>query len=117
MGAQKYLRVEYREPTYDNLKLIGVITMRVGLNNTVSAAGMDSWLAPVYKTALAYLQGQIIEADAAPVYTTHLTGAEKAILESETLLEQFVGAGDPLTHIDGDEDVADDQEADGFGDG
>jgi mono/diheme cytochrome c family protein len=56
-----------------------LLTMRVNLNSTVSVAGMDSWLAPVYKTARAYLQGQVIEADAAPVYTTHLTGKEKEI--------------------------------------
>jgi mono/diheme cytochrome c family protein/glucose/arabinose dehydrogenase len=40
---------------------------------------LDSWLAPVYKTAKAYLEGQTIEADNAPKYTTHLTGADKAI--------------------------------------
>jgi mono/diheme cytochrome c family protein len=56
-----------------------LLTIKANLSARISAAGMDSWLAPVYKTALAYLQGQVIEADAAPVYTTHLTGAEKAI--------------------------------------
>jgi mono/diheme cytochrome c family protein/glucose/arabinose dehydrogenase/lysophospholipase L1-like esterase len=43
--------------------------------------GDDSWLNPVYATAKAYLQGQKIEADAAPVYTTHLTGQDKAIFD------------------------------------
>ncbi|MDP6111107.1 MAG: cytochrome c [Planctomycetota bacterium] len=33
---------------------------------------------PVYTTAKAYLEGQAIEADHAPVYETHLTGAGKA---------------------------------------
>ena len=56
-----------------------LLTIKANLSARISVAGMDSWLAPVYKTALAYLQGQIIEADAAPVYTTHLTGTEKAI--------------------------------------
>ena len=53
--------------------------MGVSLNAPVSVEGMDSLMSPVYKTAMAYLQGQTIEADSAPVYTTHLTGVEKEI--------------------------------------
>lgn len=41
----------------------------------------DSWLKPVFTTAKVYLEGQTIEADAAPVYETHLTGNEKAIFD------------------------------------
>ena len=40
---------------------------------------LPRWISPVFKTATAYLQGQQIEADSAPVYTTHLTGADKKI--------------------------------------
>ncbi len=43
------------------------------------SSAMDSWLSPVYTTAKAYLEGQMVEADNAPVYTTHLSGADKKI--------------------------------------
>ena len=56
-----------------------VLAMGVSLNAPASVEGMDSLISPVYKTAMAYLQGQTIEADSAPVYTTHLTGVNKEI--------------------------------------
>ncbi|MFT5124952.1 MAG: mono/diheme cytochrome c family protein/glucose/arabinose dehydrogenase [Candidatus Omnitrophota bacterium] len=56
-----------------------LLKMTVNLNTSVLGKLKDPWLAPVFQTAEAYLQGQKIEADNAPVYTTHLTGADKAI--------------------------------------
>jgi mono/diheme cytochrome c family protein len=56
-----------------------ILSMGVSLNGPAVVEGMDPWISPVFKTATAYLQGQKIEADSAPVYTTHLKGADKKI--------------------------------------
>ena len=56
-----------------------ILSMGVSQNGHVVEEGMDPWISPVFKTATAYLQGQVIEADSAPVYTTHLKGADKKI--------------------------------------
>ncbi len=37
---------------------------------------MDQWIAPVYETASAVLNGQKIKAEPPPVFATHLTGAD-----------------------------------------
>ncbi len=56
-----------------------ILSMGVSLNGPAAVEGIDPWISPVFKTATAYLQGQEIEADSAPVYTTHLSGADKKI--------------------------------------
>lgn len=56
-----------------------VLTFHVNLSGGGAVDGMDAWISPVYKTALAHLQGQAIEGDKAPTYATHLTGADKVV--------------------------------------
>ncbi len=56
-----------------------LLAMGVSLNAPDGSQDMDSSIFPVYKAAMAYLKGQTVESDSAPVYTTHLTGSDLQI--------------------------------------
>jgi hypothetical protein len=98
MGAQKYLRVEYREPTYDDLKLIGVITMRVGLisdthNPSVGDEPPPEVVAAFQGVDVIIHAGDIYQPDCldwlekiAPVYAVEL-GAEAHFKEDDRVVD------------------------------
>ena len=60
----------------DNAEGRGVLEAAAAYQAKNSEA-MDKWIAPVYKTALAFLNGQQIKAEPPPVFETQLTGASK----------------------------------------
>jgi mono/diheme cytochrome c family protein len=84
LGDQVDLLKKAAADTHGRVRLEAIVAATWLENNAgrsvlaaVPESGMDKWMQPVFKTASDVLNGQQIEAEPAPVFETHLTGAAK----------------------------------------